>query len=79
MSVYTKQNDQEAQEDVVEAAQVGLRHSPYRTVRQVTCRYDDGVLTLCGRVPTFHHKQLAQTAVAGIQSVSRVDNQIEVS
>ena len=79
MSASTELDEQKTVDDITEAAQVRLRHSPYRTIRSISCRFDDGVLTLVGRVPTFHHKQLAQTAVAGLLGVNQVDNQIEVS
>lgn len=79
MSVYTEQSERDTVDDIVEAAGIRLQHSPYRTIRRVTCRFDDGVLTLNGCVPTFHHKQLAQTAVAGLRGVNQVENQIEVS
>ena len=79
MSVYMDRREQAMVDDIAEAAQVRLQHSPYRTIRQISCRFDDGVLTLVGQVPTFHHKQLAQTAVAGLSGVHQVDNQIEVS
>jgi len=79
MSVYMDRRQQERVDDIAEAAQVRLQHSPYRTIRSICCRFDDGVLTLVGRVPTFHHKQLAQTAIAGLRGVNQVDNQIEVS
>ena len=79
VSIYMDQHDQGTTDDISEAALVQLQHSPYRAIRRVSCRFDDGVLTLIGRVPTFHHKQLAQTAVAGLVGVSQVDNQLEVS
>lgn len=79
MSVYTDRREQETVDDITEAAQVRLQHSPYRSIRRISCRFENGVLTLVGQVPTFHHKQLAQTAVAGLSGVNQVDNQIEVS
>lgn len=79
MSIYTDRDGQETADQVSEAAQIQLQHSPYRTIRRVACNFHDGVLTLRGHVPTFHHKQLAQTAVAGLRGVNHVDNQIEVS
>lgn len=79
MSVYMDRSEQATVEEISEAAQVRLQHSPYRAIRRISCRFDDGVLTLVGRVPTFHHKQLAQTAVAGLDGVHQVDNRIEVS
>ena len=79
MSVYADRLEQESIEDIGEAAQIRLQHSPYRAIRRVSCRFEEGVLTLVGQVPTFHHKQLAQTAVAGLRGVHHVDNQVEVS
>jgi len=42
------------------------------------CAYEDGVLSLRGRLPTYHLRQLAESVVARLQGVTRVDNQIEV-
>ena len=79
MSVFTDRNhDVEPSLDIEEQARVRLQVSPYQAIRRVTCRFDDGVLTLEGRVPTFHYKQLAQTAVAEINGVKRIDNEIAV-
>lgn len=79
MSIYTNPRGQLTADDIAEGAQIQLEHSAYRTIRRVSCSFHDGVLTLTGHVPTFHHKQLAQTAVAGLAGVNQVDNQIEVS
>ena len=64
--------------EIAEAAKDRLERSPYRTVRGVTCEYDDGVLLLAGRLPSFYHKQLAQEAVAGLPGVVQVVNATEV-
>lgn len=80
MSVDTDRNDAAiASEDIEEAARVRLQHSHYAAIRRVSCRFEDGTLELHGRVPTYHYKQLAQTAVAGIQGVTRIDNLVEVA
>jgi len=79
MSVMTDRNhDAEVAVDIEEQARIRLQHSPYRAIRRVNCRFEDGVLTLEGQVPTFHYKQLAQTAVTHIDGVCRVVNEIEV-
>ncbi len=64
---------------VIEQAEGRLRRRPYRALHQVCCSYRDGVLTLRGRLPSYYLKQIAQTAVAGIEGVRRIDNQIEVA
>ena len=85
MSVYTEDKSQARRKPIEETAQieekarVQLSHSPYRAIRKITCRLDgQGVLHLGGCVPTYHYKQLAQTAVAGIEGVREIVNNIEV-
>jgi osmotically-inducible protein OsmY len=79
MSVYIDQRqDVASQVDIEEQARVRLQHSPYRAIRRVSCRFDDGILTLVGQVPTFHYKQLAQTAVAELAGVREIVNAIRV-
>jgi osmotically-inducible protein OsmY len=59
-------------------AEARLQASQYSLIRKILFLYDDGVLVLRGRLPTFFQKQLAQTAVADIEGVKQVVNQIEV-
>lgn len=40
-----------------------LQRSTYGSVRHVTCRMRQGVLTLHGDVPSYFQKQIAQTVV----------------
>ncbi len=68
----------EAVVDVEEMAAVRLQHSPYRSIRRITCEFEGGVLTLHGRVSTFHYKQLAQVAVADVPGVVSIHNCIDV-
>ena len=63
---------------VTEQARTRLRQSPYTQVRRVSCAYNAGVLTLQGKLRTFFHKQLAQEAVANLEGVRHVRNEIEV-
>jgi hypothetical protein len=79
MSIFTdRKTDVDSSVDVEEQARVRLQHSQYRAIRRVTCRFDGGVLILEGHVPTFHYKQLAQTAVVEIEGVDRIVNDIAV-
>ncbi len=64
--------------DIEEFARVRLQHSPYRAIRRVGCVFSQGTLTLSGTVPTYHYKQLAQTAVSGISGVEKIINRIDV-
>jgi hypothetical protein len=64
--------------EVAQLAQARLQTSPYTVLRKVSCGFDQGVLTLHGRLPRYYHKQLAQEAVADLHGVLQVVNQIEV-
>lgn len=59
-------------------AQQRLASHPYIALRKVSCRHDDGVLILLGKVPSYHLKQLAQEAVGTLPGVQGVDNRIQV-
>ncbi len=61
-----------------ELAESSLRRSAYLALRQLSCEFRAGVLTLRGRLPSYYLKQMAQAAVAAVEGVERVDNQIEV-
>jgi hypothetical protein len=64
--------------EIAEVAQAKLRRSAYVELRGVCCDFSGGVLTLRGRVPSYHLKQLAQADVAGVPGVLEVDNRVEV-
>jgi osmotically-inducible protein OsmY len=63
---------------IAEAATECLRASPYKVLAGVACECDDGVLFLRGQVSSFYLKQHAQEAVAGVNRVTQVVNEIEV-
>jgi hypothetical protein len=60
------------------SAEDRLRHSEYLELRNISCDVHDGVLTLRGRVPSYHLKQLAQTLLAELAGILRLNNQLEV-
>jgi osmotically-inducible protein OsmY len=64
--------------EIAETARAALRRSAYVELREVRCDFSGGVLTLTGRVPSYHLKQLAQVAVAAVPGVVAVDNHVEV-
>lgn len=45
---------------------------------QVECVFDEGVLRLQGRVPTYYLKQLLQNRLADIEGVNWIDNDVDV-
>jgi osmotically-inducible protein OsmY len=63
---------------IAEAARKCLRDSRYRAFGWISCECDDGVLLLRGRLSSFYLKQHAQEAVAGVEGVTQVVNEIEV-
>jgi hypothetical protein len=63
---------------VVASAKDRLRKQPHLSVQRIWCEYDGQQLVLRGQVPSFYHKQLAQVAVAGMDEVCQVVNEIEV-
>ena len=64
--------------EIGEAAMGCLRDSPYKVFWGVSCECDHGVLFLRGQLSSFHHKQVAQEAVARVSGVAQVVNEIEV-
>jgi hypothetical protein len=64
--------------EIAELARAELRRSSYTELRDVDCDFSGGILTLSGRVPSFHLKQMAQTVVADVRGVMEIDNLLEV-
>lgn len=64
--------------DISERAEHLLRGNAYLALKNVSCDYHDGILTLHGYLPTYYLKQIAQTSVAGLDGVSRIVNRIQV-
>ena len=65
-------------DDVAEAARRRLLGQSHLAIQRIWCEFRNGQLFLRGHVPSFYHKQLAQTAVAGLESVEKVVNEIDV-
>lgn len=55
-----------------------ILHQPHLSVQRIWCEYAERTLFLHGQVPSFYLKQLAQTAVVGLDGVNQVVNEIEV-
>jgi hypothetical protein len=63
---------------IAEGAESCLRGNPYLALKNVSCEYHEGVLTLRGCLPSYYLKQVAQTAVARVAGGVRIVNEIEV-
>jgi hypothetical protein len=61
---------------IVAQAKERLRLVPYPGLKRLKLNFDSGVLTLGGKVRSFHLKQLAQEAVS---DMGHVVNRIEVT
>ena len=66
-------------QEITEIAQATLRRSAYFELHNISCDFSGGVLTLCGRVPTYYLKQLAQASVADVPGVIEIHNHVEVA
>jgi osmotically-inducible protein OsmY len=64
---------------IAELAAMRLRSNGYSALKNVRCTFEEGSLILRGFVPTYYLKQLAQHAVAKVDGVEWIDNQIEVA
>lgn len=64
---------------VAERAEERFRAAPYISFREIRCEYRGGVLILRGWVESFHEKQLAQEAVADLEGVAQIVNELEVT
>lgn len=63
---------------VGQMAERRLRESPYFFLKSLSCHFDNGVLTLRGRVPHSRLKQFAESIVSRIDGVMEVVNRVEV-
>lgn len=59
-------------------AQRRLDTSPYTALKGIKCHFARGTMSLSGKVPSFHVKQLAQEAIKSIPGVTRITNQLTV-
>lgn len=68
-----------AEQNVDQTVSNRLKEYPYGFVfRKVGWRFEDGVLTLHGSVPSFYLKQVLQELLRGVDCVSRLENDVDV-
>lgn len=60
------------------AVQQLLNSSPYWSVRQLICHVDQDRIVLCGTVPSYYLKQVAQSLAARSVGAERVCSHIAV-
>lgn len=66
-------------ESVAEQAENRLRANAYLALKNISCEFHEGVLTLRGCLPSYYLKQVAQEAVVATDGVERIENYIEVA
>jgi osmotically-inducible protein OsmY len=66
-------------EAVLAEARLRFEQSPYRELHDIACEFQDGVMTLRGRVPSCFLKQIAQSTVFSMERVEVIDNRLEVA
>jgi len=68
----------QARDSVVQAITECLRTHVCAKLRSLSVEYSDGVVTLCGEVTTYYHKQVAQESVRRIAGVVTIVNLVDV-
>ena len=62
-----------------QARQHLAKNCPYAfCFKDLSFEFEDGVLILRGRVPTFYLKQIVQTWLRKLDGVKQIDNQVDV-
>lgn len=67
-----------AANEVGQLAERRLRESPYFFLKNVSCEFVSGVLTLRGKVPYEQLKDFAEVIVSRVPGVVEVVNRVEV-
>jgi osmotically-inducible protein OsmY len=70
--------EQARDSEIAKVAKQRIVHQPHLSIQRIWCDFDEGRLFLRGQVPSFYFKQLAQEAVADVEGVEQVVNEIEV-
>lgn len=63
---------------VLKSARDCLSNTSHAALRELTCEYAHGVLTLHGKVRSYYEKQLAQEAVRRVDGIRQIINKVEV-
>jgi osmotically-inducible protein OsmY len=74
------EEDRRLEQQVCAAVQQRLQHGAHaRLAREISWHFQGGRLTLRGRVPNFHAKQVLQESVKNIAQVRQIRNEVEVA
>jgi len=64
--------------DLAEWAESLLRSNSYLALKNISCVFEVGILTLRGCLPSYYLKQIAQETLAPLEGLAQIDNQIAV-
>lgn len=64
--------------DPIPLARARLERTGYTVLCRVRCEFQDGLLRLSGHLPSQYLRQVAQAAVAEVEGIVTVVNEIEV-
>lgn len=78
MLTQTKLPDSVCPTAMERVAKTRLAQTGYPRLKEVECSYQDGTMTLRGRVSSYYLKQLAQEALRNVTHVRRLINHLEV-
>ena len=72
-------DSQDKRRSIETTARAALASSYYPALRRVSCQYDDGMLTVSGKVPTYYLKQLVLSQIHRcLDGTSAVRDNVEV-
>jgi hypothetical protein len=74
-----ERNSIQEKEAVLAEVQLRFYRSPYQELRDITCDFQEGVLTLRGRVPSYFLKQIAQSIIFSMERIGEIRNRLEIS
>lgn len=64
---------------LVDRARSALVHNPHLPARSVKLEAQEGRVILRGVVKSFYQKQMAQESLKGVEGISQIENQLQVS
>jgi osmotically-inducible protein OsmY len=79
MDFYSQPSVDRCSRQITEDAKDRLRNDSRINRRGVSCDCEEGLLRLRGELPTFYEKQVAQEVVKGVDGVTGIINDIEVT
>jgi osmotically-inducible protein OsmY len=74
-----RQDDALEDEEIERRVRLYLAHAGHRPVQILTVEAHDGVITLRGKVPSYHARQVAVACAQRVAGVRGINDQIKAS